>query len=107
MTTLHGQFVFCRQQSAAEQLTQRKAGTDPEANQRQSSKHNTLNGNTHAQTMCEDALILGLGLTVHNILFNGFHAKSDGRQGVRNQVDPQQLHEQSEENHQRCEYELF
>ena len=66
--------------------------TKQESDQGQCGEHSTLQHNTNAETVSEDAFLLGLGLSVHYVGFHSFHTQRNGGQGVGHQIDPQKLH---------------
>ena len=44
-----------------------------------------------AKAVSEQTLVLGLGVTIHDVRFYGLHAQRDSGQTVCDQIDPQQM----------------
>ena len=80
-----------RQRLAAGEVAGRLPA-DPERRKGQNAEHQTLQDDADAEPVREDAFVLRLRFLPHHARLDLFHAERDRRQGVRDQIDPQQLH---------------
>ena len=85
-----------RQHHKGERLSAReRAGgffAGDKADERQQGEQEALQDDADAEPVREQALRLRLGLFVHHVRLDGFHAQRDGRQAVGRKVDEQKLH---------------